>query len=190
MTTQKAIFIDKDGTLIKDIPYNVDVHQVEFNEGVVDALKRLRAAGFLLIVVSNQSGVARGFFDMEDLKNLKDELNGILKEQGVEPDAWYFCPHHPKGVIKPYDVDCNCRKPSPGMILDAAKNFGIDVAESWMIGDILNDVEAGNRAGCKTILVNNGNETEWVLTEERQPTAIVSSFPDGVEIIIHQCQLA
>jgi D-glycero-D-manno-heptose 1,7-bisphosphate phosphatase len=189
MAMRRAIFIDKDGTLIQDIPYNVDPGLIRFNKGAVEALQKMKALGFLLIVVSNQSGVARGYFDESALLALKDHLMIMLKEHGVGLDAIYFCPHHPDGKIVPYNTDCSCRKPKPGMLLRAAETFGIDLAQSWMIGDILNDVEAGNRAGCKTMLLNNGNETEWEVSQNRRPTVTISTFAEAAEIIIHQRQM-
>lgn len=185
----KAIFIDKDGTLIHDIPYNVDPALLCFNSGAVEALATLSRMGYMLIVVSNQSGVARGFFRPEDLHALQSALKKRMQAAGVKLDAFLFCPHHPDGSVAPYNIDCDCRKPNPGLILQAAERHDIDLTRSWMIGDILNDVEAGNRAGCKTILLNNGNESEWITSALRKPTAIVSSFEEVVQVITHQHQL-
>lgn len=183
---RKAIFIDKDGTLIHDIPYNVDPALLRFNDGAVEALNIFHHMGYALIVISNQSGIARGFFSENDLHKLRRDLTEKLKTHGVELDAFLFCPHHPDGAVAPYNIECDCRKPRPGMILQAARLYDIDLSRSWMIGDILNDVEAGNRAGCKTILLNNGHETEWVASELRKPTAIVSSFEEAVKAITHE----
>ena len=186
---RKAIFLDKDGTLIEDIPYNVDARLIRFPEGCLDALKSLQASGYLLIVISNQSGVAHGYFSEADLINLKRELTGMLQSSGIRLDAFYFCPHHPKGKIERLAVHCDCRKPNPGMILRAADQFNINLTHSWMIGDILNDVEAGNRAGCRTILINNGNETEWETAGLRQPTLIVKSLKEAAAIITNEREL-
>lgn len=186
---KRAIFIDKDGTLIRDIPYNIKPDLLQFTKGAVEALKHFRAMGFLLIIISNQSGVARGYFSETDLENLKGKVNEMLKAQDVELDAFFCCPHHPEGTVPPFDIECECRKPKPGLILQAAADFNIDLSGSWMIGDILNDVEAGNRAGCRTILFNNGNETEWEFSTNRIPTAVVASFQEAVNVIIHQNEL-
>ena len=187
---KKAIFIDKDGTLIEDIPYNVDPTLLRFMDGALEALKTFRRLRFSIFVVSNQSGIARGYFDQEDLHHLRVSLDKMLKARGVQVEEFFFCPHHPEGQVAPYNVECNCRKPQPGMILRAAEEFNIDLTHSWMIGDILHDVEAGNRAGCKTVLLNNGHETVWEISEYRQPTAMVSSFEEAVRVIAHQCELA
>lgn len=186
---RRAIFIDKDGTLIQDIPYNVDPALLHFNAGAVEALKIFSRMGFALIIISNQSGIARGFFNENDLHRLRIHLTRELNARGVTLDAFMFCPHHPEGIVAPYAIACKCRKPMPGMILQAAARYDIDLTRSWMIGDILNDVEAGNRAGCKTILLNNGHETEWIASKYRNPAAIVSSFEEAVKVITHQHQL-
>ena len=185
----KAVFIDKDGTLIEDVPYNVDPERIEFTEGALDALSILKSLGYLLIVVSNQSGVARGYFQEKNLEAMKTKLQQMASDAGIALDDFFFCPHHPDGKIAEYAIECECRKPRPGMLLTAAAEYNIDLSRSWMIGDILNDVEAGNRAGCKTILINNGNETEWQFSESRLPTAIVTDLRRAAERIIHEREL-
>ena len=130
-----AVFIDKDGTLVEDVPYNVDPHKVRLTEGAGLALQRMRKAGFRLIVLSNQSGIARGWFEESDLLPVNREIQALLAPHGAEIDAFYYCPHGPGDY-------CACRKPLPGMILRAAMELGIDPARSWMIGDILHDIEA------------------------------------------------
>src|SRR5690242_11813204 len=168
-TTDRAVFLDKDGTLIEDVPYNVDPAQVRLAPGAAEGLPRLHAGGFRLVVVSNQSGVARGLIAEEALGAVRDRLRDLLAELGVPLGGFYYCPHHPEGVVTRYAVACRCRKPAPGLILDAARAHGVAVGKSWFVGDILDDVEAGRRAGCRTVLIDNGNETEWVLTPSREP---------------------
>lgn len=182
---KKAIFLDKDGTLIQDIPYNVDPERVRFNEGAIAGLKKLKSNGYLLILVSNQSGVAYGYFTEQALLRVGETIRERLLRSGVMLDGFYFCPHHPAGVVAAYSRSCDCRKPKPGMLLRAASRFDIELSRSWMIGDILNDVEAGVVAGCKTILINNGNETEWVVTEKRKPTAIAGNLLEAASIIVN-----
>ena len=174
-----AIFLDKDGTLVRDVPYNVDPSRIVLNEGAADGVRRLHAAGFALVVVSNQSGVARGYFTEAALGAVWAKLRELL---GV-PFSVLYCPHHPEGDT-PYDIRCNCRKPEPGMLLGAAKEHNLDLSQSWMIGDILNDVEAGRRAGCRTVLLDNGGETEWDLSLERLPHHVVSTFAEAAEVIL------
>lgn len=180
---KKAIFLDKDGTLIHDIPYNVDTSLIRWNDGVFESLRLLKDRGYLLIVVSNQSGIAHGYFTEREMMGVMEKMYHDLVEAGARLDGFYFCPHHPDGVVADYAKVCHCRKPAPGMILQAADDFNIDLSQSWMIGDILNDIEAGNNAGCKTILINNGNETEWITTEERTPDFTVHNIKEAVEKI-------
>lgn len=179
----KAVFLDKDGTLIEDVPFNVNPHKIKLYPGVGEALAMLQAEGYKLIVITNQSGIALGYFDEPQIDGVIDTLAQLLQPYGVKLDGFYYCPHHTHGKIEAYTIECNCRKPKPGMIRQAALEMGIDLAKSWMVGDILNDVEAGNRAGCNTILVDNGNETEWTLGGERMPTYIVDNLKQAVEKI-------
>ncbi len=166
----KAIFLDKDGTLIENVPYNVDPERIRLMPGAVDGLRAWHAAGYKLIVVSNQSGVARGYFSEAALAAVAERLRALLhSEAGVPLAGFYYCPHHPEAAVPEYRRACTCRKPSPGMLLHAAAAQGLTLADSWMVGDILDDVEAGRRAGCRTVLIDNGNETEWVMTPYRRP---------------------
>jgi D-glycero-D-manno-heptose 1,7-bisphosphate phosphatase len=178
----RAIFIDKDGTLIQDVPYNVDPAMIQLLPGVKETLAQLKRDRFLLILVSNQSGVARGFFDEAALDRVVTQITHLL--EGVQLDGFYFCPHHPEGKIEKYAINCLCRKPEPGMLLSAAAEYGIDLGKSWMIGDILNDIEAGKRAGCKTILLDTGNETEWLVNDLRQPDFLVHSWQEAGDAIL------
>jgi len=181
----RAVFIDKDGTLVTDVPYNVDPEKVSLSPSSLEGLRNLQGEGFLLIIITNQSGIARGYFDVESFHRLQSHINDLLRYEGIRIDGWFFCPHHPEGEILPYAVDCTCRKPKPGLIACAAVKFKIDVAKSWMIGDILHDIEAGNRAGCRTILIDNGNETEWDQHAYRRPTRIASNINEAAEFILH-----
>jgi D-glycero-D-manno-heptose 1,7-bisphosphate phosphatase len=177
----KAIFIDKDGTLIPDIPYNVDPDKITLADNAVEGLQLLKAAGHMLIIVSNQSGVERGYFKEEALIKVKAKINALLATQGLILDGFYYCPH--------YVTKCDCRKPLPGLILNAAREHNIDIKSSWMIGDILNDVEAGNRAGCKTVLIDSGNETEWITGPYRTPTLTGKSINEAAHLILKDIYL-
>ncbi|HEX5554107.1 MAG TPA: HAD family hydrolase [Chitinophagaceae bacterium] len=179
----KAIFIDKDGTLLVNVPYNVNPDLLSFQQNAVEGLRRLQTYGYLLFIVTNQSGVAFGFFKEEALWELHKAIQGLLEEAGVRLDGFYYCPHHPDGIIRQYSMPCTCRKPAPGMLLRAAGDFNIDLSSSWMIGDILNDVEAGDGAGCKTILIDNGNETEWHLGRHRIPDLVAENIKDAADLI-------
>ncbi|HEY2726774.1 MAG TPA: HAD family hydrolase [Parafilimonas sp.] len=181
---RKAVFIDRDGTLIKDIPYNADTALIKLESYAAEMLQSLKRKNFLLIVISNQSGVARGFFSEADVNKMHETIQQKLSAYNIQLDAFYYCPHLTDGTIKEYSIDCNCRKPKPGLIYKAAKDFDINLNKSWMIGDILNDVEAGKTAGCKTILINNGNETEWILNIQRTPDYEAKNLEDAAQIIL------
>lgn len=177
----KAIFLDKDGTLIEDVPYNVDPEKIKLNNGVGEALLRWKQDGFKLIVITNQAGVAHGYFKEEKLQIVEKTIRKKLEAFNVEIDGFYYCPHHISGRVPEYAIDCNCRKPKAGMIKRVAEELNIDLKQSWMVGDILHDIEAGNKAGCKTILINNGNETEWEMNEFRRPSFIVSEMMEAAD---------
>ena len=180
----KAVFIDRDGTLIKDVPYNTNISLIEFLPGVIEALSLFKKNNYLLVLITNQSGIAKGFFTVDELTVLHDALQQMLMKHEIKLDGIYYCPHHPDGFIEQYTIECNCRKPKPGLILRAVEDLDIDVSISWMIGDILNDVEAGKSAGCKTILLNNGNETEWIISENRTPDFTLQNWDEIAATII------
>jgi D-glycero-D-manno-heptose 1,7-bisphosphate phosphatase len=182
---KRAVFLDKDGTLIDDVPYNVDPALLRLAQGAGPALRLMQDMGYRLIVVSNQSGVARGLFSEAALPPLFAALQGMLAREGVSLDGWYWCPHHAQGETAGYAIECGCRKPMPGMLLQAAREHGIDLARSWMVGDILNDVEAGRRAGCRTVLIDNGNETEWLRAPLRTPDISVPDLLSAARAMQH-----
>lgn len=181
---RKAVFIDKDGTLITNVPYNANPDLITLEPGAAAALQLLRKNGYALVVVSNQSGIAHGYFDDQAMQAVEDQITKLLRWHGVQLDGFFYCPHHPNGSVKEYAIDCFCRKPKPGMLLQAAGQLGIDLEQSWMIGDILHDVEAGNRAGCRTVLLDNGNETEWVINRYRRPSYITDGLLGAAQLII------
>jgi D-glycero-D-manno-heptose 1,7-bisphosphate phosphatase len=178
-----AIFLDKDGTLIHNVPYNVDPAKMRLCEGVSDSVKRLYEAGFALVVVTNQSGVARGYFAEEAIAPVERRLRQLLE---VPIAGFFYCPHHPDGTVTDYAMPCGCRKPEPGLMMQAATRLALDLEKSWLVGDILNDVEAGRRAGCRTVLIDNGNETEWVLSPQRVPHHIAPTFDRAADFILQQ----
>lgn len=156
--SRPAIFLDRDGTLVEPRHYPRRAAELTLYDGIAPSLRRLREAGFALVVVTNQSGVARDLFSEADVRAMHDDLRARLDGLGVTIDAFHFCPHHPDGVVAEYAVRCSCRKPMPGMLLRAAAALDLDLGQSWMIGDILDDIEAGHRAGCRSILVDLGTE--------------------------------
>lgn len=166
----KAIFLDNDGTLVEHVPNNVEAHRVTLSCGAGPALRLLSRLDYRFFVVSNQDGIAHGRFGEAAMDGVRDRLEDLLFREQLALDGFYYCPHHPQGSVRRYAFDCRCRKPLPGLLLKAAEEHDIDLANSWMVGDILHDVEAGNRAGCRTLLIDNGNETEWRLGPRRIPT--------------------
>jgi histidinol-phosphate phosphatase family protein len=178
-----AVFLDKDGTLVRDVPYNVDPRRIELESTAAEGLARLAEAGFALVVVSNQSGVARGIFEERALDAVEQRIRQLLEAAGIELAGFYYCPHHPAGTVAQYRVRCNCRKPAPGMLLQASRDLGLDLPESWLIGDILDDVEAGRAAGCRTVLIDAGHETQWVPGPLRTPHYIATDLADAARFI-------
>lgn len=186
----RAVFIDKDGTLVVDLPFNADPALIELAPGASEGLRLLASAGYRLLVVSNQSGIARGYFGEEHLPAIEERLRELASAEGAELEAFYWCPHHPDGAEERYAVHCGCRKPEPGMLLRAAAERGIDLGESWVVGDILDDVGAGRRAGCRTVLVDNGGETEWVTAPWRVPHHVVGDLAEAARCILEHAEVA
>ena len=186
--TRVAVFLDKDGTLVENVPYNADPAKMRLFPGAAEGIRLLGTAGFRLFVVSNQSGVARGHFAEQGLVEVEARLRTLMAEAGAKLDGFYYCPHYPEGSVAEYSLVCECRKPAPGMILNAGRDHGIDLARSWLIGDILDDVEAGRRAGCRTILIDNGHETEWRTSPERTPDHVAADLAQAAEIVISASQ--
>jgi histidinol-phosphate phosphatase family protein len=179
-----AVFLDKDGTLIEDIPYNVDPGLIRLAPGAAEGLAALHEAGHPIVVVSNQSGVARGRFPEAALAEVERSLRRLLAAFGVPLAGFYYCPHHPEGCVREYAVRCPCRKPAPGMLRRAAADLGLDLEHSWMVGDILDDVEAGRQAGCRTVLIDNGNETQWRGGRRRRPHHVAADLAEAARLIL------
>lgn len=154
---QKAVFLDRDGTINKYIGFLRDIDDFKLIDGVASAIKAINVSGYLAIVVTNQPVIARGEVSFEELQEIHNKMETLLGEQGAYVDAIYYCPHHPykgyEGERPELKIECDCRKPKPGMLLQAAKDFNIDLEHSWMIGDGENDITAGKNAGCHTALI-------------------------------------
>lgn len=181
-TPRPAVFIDKDGTLVENVPWNVDPARLRFQPGALPALVALAAAGYALVLVTNQSGLAEGRFTLGEFELLRLALETRLREQaGVCLAAFEYCPHAaaPDGAPA-----CICRKPAPGMLLHAAHAQRLDLARSWMVGDTLDDVEAGHRAGCRAILLDTQGETLWRRGPGREPDALVTGWDEVVHTIL------
>lgn len=178
-----AVFLDKDGTLLENVPYNVDPAHMRLAPGVARGLARLAGLGMPLIVVSNQPGLALRYFDEPALGGMWRELSRLMTDAGAPPAGFYFCPHAPADAPA-----CDCRKPLPGLLVRAAREHDVDLGASWMIGDILDDVEAGARAGCRTILLDNGGETVWRPGRLRRPDHTVAGFDEAADIVHAHCR--
>lgn len=154
---QKAIFLDRDGTINKYVGFLRKEEEFELIDGVAEAVKKINQSGFLAIVVTNQPVIARGEVSFEGLETIHNKMEMLLGKEGAYLDGIYFCPHHPhsgyEGEVKELKIDCDCRKPKPGMLLKAAEDFNIDLSQSYMVGDGENDIKAGKAAGCKTVLI-------------------------------------
>ena len=153
---EKVIFLDRDGTLNEEVNYLHRKEDLVLLPGVPEALKAFKDQGYKLVVITNQAGVARGYYTEDDVKELHRYMNELLAEQGAEIDAFYYCPHHPEHGIGKYKIQCHCRKPETGMFEMAERDFQVDKASSWMIGDKLIDIEAGRNYGVRTVLVGTG----------------------------------
>jgi D,D-heptose 1,7-bisphosphate phosphatase len=179
----KAIFLDRDNTLIEDPGYINDVDQVKLLRGVPQALKELSQLGYKLVVVSNQSGVARGILTEQVLRQIHDRLRELLAREGALLDQIYYCPYHPEGVIPKYRKDSDWRKPRPGMLLAAAKDMDLDLSRSWLLGDSSRDIEAGSKVGCKTILINRQLYYSQPIPDQPKPDYKCLSLREAVNII-------
>ena len=158
---QKAIFLDRDGTINKYVGFLTDINDFELLPGVAEAIRQINESGYLVIVVSNQPVIARGEVTKDQLEIIHKKMETLLGAEGAFLDAIYYCPHHPQkgyeGEIPELKIECDCRKPKPGMLLKAAEDFNIDLCESWMVGDSKNDISAGQAAGCRTALIGTGD---------------------------------
>ena len=179
---KKAIFLDRDGTINVEKDYIYKSEDLVFEEGTIDALKTFKNLGYILIVVSNQSGIARGYFTEEDLNIFNNNMNEILKKNGVEITEFYCCPHHPDGIGE-YKKVCECRKPNNKMIEDAIKKYNIDKKKSYMIGDKISDIGAGIKSNLKTVLVKTGYGLKDMEKINKNETLVCENLKDFSEVL-------
>ena len=181
----RAVFLDRDGVITQDPPhYAHRLDQLKLIPGSLEAIKLLNENEFKVIVVSNQSGVAKGYFQEEDVRIFNRALGEQLKKKESYIDAIYYCPHHSEAKIEEYRIDCECRKPKPGMLLKAALKINIDLKKSFMIGDKWSDISAGYEAGCKTILVLTGHGNEQLSKNKSEANFISENLYAGVKNIV------
>jgi len=169
---RKAVFLDRDGILIVDVGYLDKCEDIAFFPEVVEGINLLNRNNYEIFIVTNQSGVARGYYSIETVEKINEYIKEYLAQKGAVINKFYYCPHHVEGRIEPYNISCNCRKPDTGMIDEAVNEFGIDLKESFLVGDKSTDIEAGRRAGCKTVLVSIEDEGE--INKDTETT----SYPD------------
>jgi D-glycero-D-manno-heptose 1,7-bisphosphate phosphatase len=182
---KKAVFLDRDGVLNVDLGYTYKLTDLRLVDGMIDGLKALREAGFLLVMITNQSGVARGFFSLDHVHAFNDALTAAIKSQIPEFkfDAVMICPHHTDGKIAEFTVDCACRKPGTKLITDAAAKLPIDLKRSWLVGDKSSDIDCANNAGLRGIQVTHGGKQ---YPQSKQSFATVKSLKEAADIIIKQ----
>ena len=176
---QKAIFLDRDGTINKYVGFLRNINDFELIDGVAEAIRKINESGYLAVVVTNQPVVARGEVSFEELEEIHSKMETLLGKEGAYLDAIYYCPHHPhkgyEGERPELKIDCDCRKPKPGMLLKAAADFNIDLSRSWMVGDGENDVKAGLNAGCKTALIGQSKDNIGQLVSAKSLLEFVKS---------------
>jgi D,D-heptose 1,7-bisphosphate phosphatase len=185
--TARAVFLDRDGTLNIHRGFIARPDDIALLPGAGAALQRLHAMGFLTVLVTNQPVIARGETTFEGLKAIHDRLEELLRDDGGRLDAIYFCPHHPErgvaGEVAEFTIDCDCRKPGTGLVLQAARDLDIDLARSWMIGDTTRDVLTANRAGLRAIQVRSGEGAGQDRKYEARPDFVVDDIAAAVDAI-------
>jgi D-glycero-D-manno-heptose 1,7-bisphosphate phosphatase len=182
---KKACFLDRDGVLIVEAHYLSKPSQVEIIPGVPEALKKLKDAGYLIIVVTNQAGIARGYFPEDNVAMVHAEIDRQLKKAGTSIDAYYYCPHHLEGSIPELSINCECRKPKPGMFFQAAKDHDINLSESFMVGDKFSDIEAAKNAGCKqAVMVRTGHGKTQLEKQSPGNTPVFDNLPAAINALL------
>ena len=181
-----AVFLDRDGTLLQEGNYVDRLDRLLFFPYTVDAIRALNQSGFAVVVVTNQSGVARGMYPESFVREAHRHIDERLAAGGARVDGYYYCPHHPEGSVEELRRDCECRKPRPGQIFQAAEELALDLQRSFMIGDRWKDIEAGRAAGVRTILVRTGYGREAERAETMGDTIVVDNLIEAVAWILRQ----
>jgi D-glycero-D-manno-heptose 1,7-bisphosphate phosphatase len=181
-----AVFLDRDGTINEEVNYLGDPQLLKLTPGAALAIQQLNLQQIPAIVVTNQAGIARGYFSESQMHRVHTALDSILAEQDARIDRYYFCPHHPTAGIGAYQLACSCRKPQPGMLHQAARDFHLDLSKCYLVGDKVTDIQAGNRAGCQTVLVETGyGQKDWQNWQESIiPDRIAPDLPDAIDWIL------
>lgn len=187
-----AVFLDRDGTINEEVNYLGDPDLLKLTPGAAKAIHLLNSHNIPVIVVTNQAGIARGYFNEAQMHLVHQALDLMLAPDNAKIDAYYFCPHHPTAGIGAYKINCSCRKPEPGMLYQAAQDLHLDLFKSYLIGDKLTDIQAGNQAGCQTVLVETGYGTEEskMKQDEIRPDRISLNLLDAIDWILAQSHLS
>lgn len=186
MHKQRAVFVDRDGVINVDKGYVHKSEDLELFDGVVEAICLLKTEGFKIIVVTNQSGVARGFYPERAVRDFHEEMQRVLAKADAALDAYYYCPHHPEGAVIEYRRSCACRKPAPGMFQRAIEDFDLESATCYVVGDEMRDLEAGRRAGCRAGFLVSASDKGAVDLQADWEIRTVSSFLGAAREIIGQ----
>lgn len=181
-----AVFLDRDGTINLEKDYLYKTEDFEFVPGAAEAIHALKEAGYLVVVVTNQSGVARGYFTMADVLHLHEHIQSALNKFNTAIDAFYICPHHPERGLGDFLQNCDCRKGQPGMLLQAARDCNIDLSSSYMVGDKLADIEAGESAGCTPIMVLTGYGQTDAKKLTKQRALVCDDLTEAVAYILNE----
>ena len=183
---KRAVFLDRDGTLLEEANYVSELERLVFFPFSTDAVRLLNRAGFAVVVVTNQAGIARGIVEESFVVRAHAFITDRLAEGGARIDAYYYCPHHPQGIVEPYRGACECRKPQPGMLKRAAADLGLDLARSFVVGDKLQDLEAGAAVGARGVLVRTGYGRREEAKPDRavEPAAVADNLMGAVSWIL------
>ena len=186
MTSRPAVFLDRDGTLTEEVGYVNHPSRLRLLPRAAEAIRRLNAAGVAAVVVTNQAGIARGIFKETFVAEAHRHIRERLAAGGARIDAFYYCPHHPEAAIEAYRQSCDCRKPQPGLLKRAAADLGLDLSQSFVVGDRWHDLEAGHRVGARGVLVRTGyGKTEEAAPQPRVvPSAVVNNVMEAVSWIL------
>jgi D-glycero-D-manno-heptose 1,7-bisphosphate phosphatase len=183
---RRAVFLDRDGTLIEEIGYLDRLDGIDIFPFSIDAVRLLNRAGFAVVVATNQSGVARGLFDEAFVATVHDRLSHSFAAGGARIDAFYYCPHHPEGSVEAYRAACDCRKPKPGLFRCAARDLDLDLAHSFVVGDRLNDIDAGRAIGARSVLVRTGYGASASDATHAAASAVAGDLAGAVSWILRQ----
>lgn len=183
MKINTAIFLDRDGTINEEVGHLDNLEKLKLYDNAAEAIRLINESGMKAVVITNQSGVARGYFTEELVKTAHRQIQDLLKQQGAFIDAFYYCPHHPTEGLEEYVQACSCRKPEPGMLITASRDLNIDLLRSYMVGDILKDIQAGKNAGTKSVLVKSGHGLKTLEEDLRNGEGNIPSENSGPDYI-------